>query len=101
MSKVSAFHTNSDEYRDEDRKVFHDQSECGYGEKIKSWHREDGTGGRDRCDRLRQREFLLVVDLQVVAQDTAAWVDIGILRHLASATIDRLWQPGARALAPG
>ncbi len=51
MSKIPAFHTNSDEYRSEDRKVFHDQSECGYGKEIKSWHREDGTGGRERCDR--------------------------------------------------
>jgi hypothetical protein len=33
--------------------------------------------GRANDVRLRPREFLLVVDLQVVAQDTAAWVDIG------------------------
>lgn len=51
MGKISAFHTNSDEYREEDRKVFHDQSECGYGKEIKSWHRVNGEGGRDRCDR--------------------------------------------------
>jgi hypothetical protein len=51
VSKVEPFHTNSDEYREEDRKVFHDQSECGYGKEIKSWHREDGTDDRERCDR--------------------------------------------------
>jgi hypothetical protein len=51
MGKIAAFHTNSDEYREEDRKVFHDQSECGYGKEIKSWHRVSGEGGRDRCDR--------------------------------------------------
>jgi hypothetical protein len=50
--KISAFHTNSDEYRPEDRKVFHDQSECGYGKEIKrNKHDVAGTDGRDRCDR--------------------------------------------------
>jgi|CZKG01.1.fsa_nt_gi hypothetical protein len=51
MGLILPFHTNSDEYREEDRKVFHDQSECGYGKEIKSWHREPGEDGRDRCDR--------------------------------------------------
>lgn len=49
--KVPAFHTNSDEYRPEDRKVFHDQSECGYGDRIRKVHRVSGDGGRPRCDR--------------------------------------------------
>lgn len=49
--KVSAFHTNSDEYREEDKKVYHDQSECGYGKEIKSWHRVGGRGEHRRCDR--------------------------------------------------
>jgi hypothetical protein len=49
--KVSAFHTNSDEYREEDKKVYHDQSECGYGKRIEQKHREPGKDGRRRCDR--------------------------------------------------
>ena len=49
--KVPAFHTNSDEYREEDKKVHHDNDACGYGKEIKSWHRVDGTDNRRRCDR--------------------------------------------------
>jgi hypothetical protein len=52
MGLISAFHTNSTLYRPEDRKVFHDQSECGYGQRIKrDGNDEPGTAGRDRCDR--------------------------------------------------
>ncbi|HEV3192836.1 MAG TPA: hypothetical protein VGY54_20160 [Polyangiaceae bacterium] len=52
MSKIPAFHTNSDEYREEDRRVFHDQSECGYGKEIvRNGHNVPGTDKRDRCDR--------------------------------------------------
>jgi hypothetical protein len=50
--KVRAFHTNSTLYRPEDRKVYHDQSECGYGQRIKrDGNAVDGTANRERCDR--------------------------------------------------
>lgn len=52
MSKVPAFHTNSTLYRPEDRKVYHDQSECGYGNRIKRDGNDiAGPDGRERCDR--------------------------------------------------
>jgi hypothetical protein len=52
VSKVPAFHTNSDEYRPEDKLVYHDESECGYGKEIKrNGHDVPGTDGRRRCDR--------------------------------------------------
>jgi hypothetical protein len=52
MSKIEPFHTNSDEYREEDRRVYHDQSECGYGKEIKrNGHDVAGTDDRDLCDR--------------------------------------------------
>jgi len=51
MAKIEPFHTNSDEYREEDKKVYHDDTECGYGKEIKSWHREQGKDDRRRCDR--------------------------------------------------
>ena len=30
MTKVAAFHTDSDMYRPEDKLVYHDNDECGY-----------------------------------------------------------------------
>ena len=50
MAKVPAFHTNSPEYPPTHRNVYHDESTCGYGKEIKSWHRVSGTGNRPRCD---------------------------------------------------
>lgn len=49
--KVSAFHTDSYEYGEKHRNVYHDQSECGYGKEIKQEHRVSGEGQRPRCDR--------------------------------------------------
>jgi hypothetical protein len=50
--KVSAFHTDSDDYRPEDKLVYHDQSECGYGQRImRDGNSKAGTAGRRRCDR--------------------------------------------------
>ncbi len=52
MGKIPAFHTNSTLYRPEDRKVFHDQSECGYAQRIKRDGNDvPGTANRARCDR--------------------------------------------------
>jgi hypothetical protein len=42
---------NTQHTRPEDKKVYHDQSECGYGKEIKSWHRVNGTDNRRLCDR--------------------------------------------------
>jgi len=54
MAKVSAFHTNSEEYPPSHRNVYHDQSECQYGKEIKAEHRVSGTGGRPRCKRCEE-----------------------------------------------
>jgi hypothetical protein len=37
MAKVSAFHTDTDSpnYHPRERYVYHDQSECGYGQRVK------------------------------------------------------------------
>jgi hypothetical protein len=52
MGKIPAFHTNTTLYRPEDRLVYHDQSECGYGQRIKRDGNDiSGTDGRPRCDR--------------------------------------------------
>jgi hypothetical protein len=52
VSAISTFHTNSTDYEAWQRQVYHDESECGYGKRIKA----DGnaisdTDGRRRCDR--------------------------------------------------
>jgi hypothetical protein len=51
MPKVSPFHTDNLEYPPTHRNVFHDQSECRYGQEIKR-DRNDvpGQGARPRCD---------------------------------------------------
>lgn len=49
MSKVTAFHTTTKEYPKEHREIYHDQSTCSEGKKIKSEHRVTGTGGNPRC----------------------------------------------------
>jgi hypothetical protein len=49
MAKVSPFNTNSTEYPPSHRNVYHDHDDCPYGKEIKSWHRENGTGGKERC----------------------------------------------------
>jgi len=43
------FHATATEYTDEQTHVYHDQSECPEGKKIRSRHRIDGAGGRTRC----------------------------------------------------
>ncbi len=51
MPQVPPFHTNSLEYSEHHRNVYHDNSECGYGREIRPEHRVSGTAGRPRCDR--------------------------------------------------
>jgi hypothetical protein len=50
MGLMAPFHTSSDE--DGDDLVYHNQSECGYGQKIiRNGNKVDGPGtGRDLCD---------------------------------------------------
>jgi hypothetical protein len=49
MAKVSPFHTNSVEEPPEHREVHHDRDDCLDGKRIKTWHREPGTGNKPRC----------------------------------------------------
>jgi hypothetical protein len=52
MTKVAAFHTDSDLYRPEDKLVYHDNDECGYGKEIKRDGNDiAGPAGRRRCYR--------------------------------------------------
>jgi hypothetical protein len=48
---MAAFHTSSDE--DGDKLVYHNQSECGYGQEIiRNGHKVDNdTAGRTLCER--------------------------------------------------
>lgn len=49
MAKVLPYHTSQPEYGGE-RNVYHDQSECPAGKRIKPWHKRSGTAGRPKCD---------------------------------------------------
>jgi len=49
MSKVTPYHTNSDEYLPEHRNVYHDHDDCPDGKRIKNMHRLWGTGGKSHC----------------------------------------------------
>lgn len=49
MTKVSPYHTNSDEEPPENRAVHHDHDDCYEGKKIMAIHKEQGTGGKPRC----------------------------------------------------
>lgn len=52
MTKVPAFHTDSDDYRPEDKLRYHDNDECGYGNRIKrDGNDKPGEAGRPRCER--------------------------------------------------
>jgi len=54
MSKVSPYHTNSQEYPPSHRNVYHDHDDCKYGKEIKSQHRISGDAGRPRCDECKR-----------------------------------------------
>lgn len=49
MSKVAAFHTTTPEYPAAHREVYHDQSTCSEGKKIKTEHRVSGQGNKKHC----------------------------------------------------
>ena len=49
MAKVAPYHTNSPEYPPEHREVYHDKDTCPAGKRIKSEHREQGTGNKKHC----------------------------------------------------
>jgi len=49
MAKVSAYHTNSQEYPPTHREVYHNHDDCPDGKRIQSKHRENGTGGKPLC----------------------------------------------------
>lgn len=48
MTKVQPYHTSVPEYGGE-RNVYHDQSACPAGKRIKREHRQAGTAGRPKC----------------------------------------------------
>lgn len=54
MGKVPAFHTNSPEYPPKHREVHHNDDRCEDGKRIKSWHRESGTGEKPLCDECQR-----------------------------------------------
>lgn len=53
MGKVNPYHTTELEYGGE-RDVYHDQSTCSSGSRIKPEHRTSGTAGRPKCDRCKE-----------------------------------------------
>lgn len=55
MGKVSPYHTIIPETGGE-RDVYHDQSECPAGKRIKPWHKADGKDGRPKCDDCKAME---------------------------------------------
>ena len=57
MPKVEAFHTNSPEYPPKQRNVYHDNSECKDGKRIKPEHRRRGADNRPRCDECSRLEL--------------------------------------------
>jgi hypothetical protein len=48
MKKVPDYHTSEPEYGGE-RDVYHDQSTCSAGSRIKPQHRVPGKAGRPKC----------------------------------------------------
>lgn len=56
MSYVSEFHTTSPEYPPTHKNVYHDRSECRYGQEIKRDGNDlPGRGGnQDRCDECKK-----------------------------------------------
>ena len=49
MARIDAYHTNSLEYPPSHRDVYHNDSNCPNGKRIKPEHRVSGTGNRPRC----------------------------------------------------
>jgi hypothetical protein len=51
--KVNPFHTTTPEYGVGHRNVYHDNSQCADGKRIKPEHRVAGNGGRPKCDECK------------------------------------------------
>jgi hypothetical protein len=49
MALVPAYHTTSPEYPPSHRNVHHNKNTCPDGQRIKSWHRVQGTGNKPLC----------------------------------------------------
>jgi hypothetical protein len=51
MAKVNSFHTASDWYGAEEKQIYHDQENCGFGARVKRDHNDiPGVGvGRRLC----------------------------------------------------
>ena len=56
MPKIRSVHTSHHEYPPKQRNVYHDNSECKDGKRIKPEHRRDGTDGRPRCEECDRLE---------------------------------------------
>lgn len=56
MPKVEPYHTNSHEYSEEHREVYHDKNTCPSGKRIKPEHREQGTGNRKHCSQCKKAD---------------------------------------------
>jgi hypothetical protein len=54
MAKVPAYYTDSEEYPPTHRDVYHNDDKCPYGKEIEDADREDGTGGRDLCEKCEE-----------------------------------------------
>lgn len=52
--KVDAYHTKNLEEGAGHRNVYHDQSECPDGKRIKYENRESGTDDRLKCDECKR-----------------------------------------------
>jgi hypothetical protein len=51
--KINAFHTKNLEEGAGHRNVYHDNSQCSDGKRIKSQNRDSGTDGRPKCDECK------------------------------------------------
>lgn len=49
MPITPAYHTNRDDYGPEQKRVYHNKSNCPDGKRIKAEHRTSGTDGRRLC----------------------------------------------------
>ena len=51
--KVNPFHTTTPEHGARHRDVYHDNSQCPDGKRIRLEHRVSVTGGRPKCDECK------------------------------------------------
>jgi hypothetical protein len=54
MAKVDPYNTDSPEYGPKHREVYHDHDDCKYGKEIQEKHRQNGKGGKARCDECQK-----------------------------------------------